>query len=978
MSPEEHDRLVDELVSRLGERPAEERARILADVRQQWPAVADAAGSIVADNLGEGTTDFDREIFRPSVALAADLMGPGAALPRPFGDYDLGPLIGSGGTGPVYEATQRSLGRPVALKVIPSGQFITSGGMERLRHEGRMMARLTHDHIVRVYEVGHVGDWTYLSMERIAGQDLQKAFDGPARPWKLDELAGQRRAARWALALAEAMQHAHDRGVQHLDLKPSNVLVGPLDRPLLVDFGLAVRLAEGGVVAGGSPLYMAPEMARAALASEALRLESATAERALCRLDVYGLGTILYYLLAGAAPVEERAEDRGLSSADRCERICRRVAAGEIVPLRLRNPRVNRTLESICLRCLSREAEGRYESAAALAADLRNWLTHRPTSARPYPPWERAGMWGRRNWAGLGVGALAALALLAGAFAGLSRFNEAGARAVAAEALTNEAEARAGTAEAQATAAKANALASATRAAAEKEKRERAEKDAFQQLVDSARRAAQRGDFRTAEELYARVLANGELAGSPAQRRRLEVERLGGWFVLKNRDELAAALARFPRDELGPDEAKVLLYQGDLALSEGGGASRGRQLVAQALARRQLSDADTAYAAGLLAGRATDAVAWFHKALDRDPFHQRAHSALLVALLVRCDLAEVRRQAGSMKRIFPDDATPYAVEAWTFLLEGDLPSCLAQVDHLRPRLGEDRWRRSRAFFQQLGDLIALAEKVESYDDALPIVLRVLRMPQIGNALTEPFSFNVPTIDRLMQAAESVAAAHATWKFGFRDSAVERLHEAAENFPEGMLFTLAGTIRLEQAMRLEKAKKYPEALRAMAESGELWYESARSPTIAPRSPHRYAARFWGGFFDQQLVGLFAHYKVADPFPARERRWREHLPTLLVEGRAHPKARASLMASGALKLGPEAARMLLGDWALDEPHNPAPLRLRAWMELRDGQYGAALTCAEAVLKKVKNDPEMIKVRIVAREGLAKSLRTRGEGP
>src|SRR5205807_5916330 len=118
------------------------------------------------------------------------------------------------------------------------------------------------------------------SMERIAGEDLEKRFRGPNKPWALDQLAGQRRAARWMIALADAMEYAHNRGVEHLDLKPSNVLVGPHDRPLLVDFGLAVRAADGGLHGGGSPLYMAPEMARAALEGEGLRLGPA-AEPAL-------------------------------------------------------------------------------------------------------------------------------------------------------------------------------------------------------------------------------------------------------------------------------------------------------------------------------------------------------------------------------------------------------------------------------------------------------------------------------------------------------------------------------------------------------------------------------------------------------------------------------------------------------------------------------------------------------------------------
>ena len=149
---------------------------------------------------------------------------------------------------------------------------------------------------------------------------------------------------------------------------------------------------------------MPPEVARAALAGEALRRDDPKAERRRCCAGstLYGLGTILHYLLTGGPPLDEAEGDKILSADERRTRIYQRAAAGEGGPAAARNPHVDRTLEAICLRlCLDASPERRYEPAAALAADLTNWLEHRPTSARAYPPWERGGLWCRRNWKSL-------------------------------------------------------------------------------------------------------------------------------------------------------------------------------------------------------------------------------------------------------------------------------------------------------------------------------------------------------------------------------------------------------------------------------------------------------------------------------------------------------------------------------------------------------------------------------------------------
>lgn len=317
----------------------------LADeLRMLWGAVlcADAAGSQASDP----TTPLMHE--SPSGVLE---------LPVRFGDYELLEELGRGGMGVVFRARQTSLNRPVAVKMILRGDMATEVDRERFRAEAEAVARLEHPHIVPVYEVGERDGRPYFSMKYIAGQTLSQLLaDGPLP---------SREAARLLAAIAQAIHFAHTRGILHRDLKPSNIILDDFGLPHVMDFGLAkqtteaVSLTKTGAVLG-TPAYMAPEQAAGA------RGEVGPAS------DVYSLGVILYHMLTGRPPFQ---------AATPVDTVLL-VLEQDPVPPRALNPKADRDLEMICLRCLQKPPDLRYASAELLAKDLQAYLNDESIAAR--------------------------------------------------------------------------------------------------------------------------------------------------------------------------------------------------------------------------------------------------------------------------------------------------------------------------------------------------------------------------------------------------------------------------------------------------------------------------------------------------------------------------------------------------------------------------------------------------------------------
>jgi WD40 repeat protein/tRNA A-37 threonylcarbamoyl transferase component Bud32 len=310
---------------------------------------------------------------------------------RRVGDYELLEQIGQGGMGIIYKARQVRLQRLVALKMIRPDRLASPADVLRFRSEAEAAASLEHPNIAPIYEVGEHEGEHYFSMKLIEGGSLAQHL--PRLAADLPTGVGM------LVTVASAVHYAHQHGVLHRDLKPANVLLDVQGRPHVTDFGLAKRLGhkqaetsltqQGMIV--GTPSYMAPEQA-------------ASQGGVSTAADVYSLGTILYELLTGRPPF--RAENLLDTLVQLREQ--------EPTPPRRLNRRVDRDLETVCLKCLHKQPHQRYASAEALADDLERWRRGEPIHARPVGRCARSLKWARRRPTLATLSALLVVVFLAG------------------------------------------------------------------------------------------------------------------------------------------------------------------------------------------------------------------------------------------------------------------------------------------------------------------------------------------------------------------------------------------------------------------------------------------------------------------------------------------------------------------------------------------------------------------------------------
>ncbi|MEK7485656.1 MAG: tetratricopeptide repeat protein [Planctomycetota bacterium] len=355
---------VDDFPSEVDDTPSQ-NASGLKNFSQQQTKTLDPNIQISPSEAMTILTDSQNRVRTTVNDLDLDALSINQLIPGSyFGKYQILEKIAQGGMGAVFKVFHPLLHQRFALKVLLTGQNVSEHQLARFHQEAKSCSRIRHKHIVSVHDVGEINGIHYLTMDLIEGADLSNVLY--RKSFEVKE------AVILIKKICEALAYAHAENILHRDLKPGNILIDLQGEPYVTDFGLAKDISkkdhltqEGAIL--GTPAYMPPEQAT----GELLKIGPPS--------DIYSLGAIFYEVLTGRCPL------MGETSID----LFHKILNVEPEPIRKINPKIPQDLETICLKCLSKEPKDRYPQMKDLLVDLTNYLEGRPIKARPVTPWER-------------------------------------------------------------------------------------------------------------------------------------------------------------------------------------------------------------------------------------------------------------------------------------------------------------------------------------------------------------------------------------------------------------------------------------------------------------------------------------------------------------------------------------------------------------------------------------------------------------
>jgi tetratricopeptide (TPR) repeat protein len=816
------------------------------------------------------------------VCLARALTGPAAGAPElpHLEGVQVKRRLGEGGFGTVYLAKDLEEQELVAVKMLRPELAGDAAFRDRFRREFELICRFQHKGIVPVYRHRDEVSLPWFSM---------KLLDGPPLGPLLARRGPVRELLRLLLEVADALVYAHERGVCHLDLKPSNILLDEDGNPVIVDFGLALGAREKlplirRVTAGYTPGFTAPEF-RGVFDPAASRP----------RADVYSFGAVLYMGLTGRPPPED-------------------AAAGSLRFL----PRASKDLEAICRKCLAADPNDRYARMDLVRDDLRNYLDGRPVAARP--------LWaGGRLWYAAGRNQVLSAALLAAALCLVLMSYFAWRQVESQRAAEQQRRQR----------------------AAEERARFAAEQVAG--VADQADAAFRRGRWDKAAELYEQAIAAGHPDRPRLEGNRgrcwLATNQLDRLLLR------LARLDTDP--DMSDRRAELLLLRAEVVLLDPARTAEGQALVRQAVSDpRALSPADFAYAGGLLADSAADMVARFRDACTLEPTHYRGRAALAASLLVTGRLAEARTQTRFMHELFPDDPFPLLLEGLGDLLSGNNAAGRAEISRVADALGPLRGPRLRDYGDKLAAALDAARRANAlpgrFDFGTLVTLAGAR-DILPNPTLCPVGLPAPVIRLLNEPGRAYILAATRWlAAGDLDGALAEAETALRRYPDGALAALAASILWIKSGRhyFHKPTDWAQMRAELKRVLEHAETAIRIPTRFP-APFAYQARVYAA----AAAAVLMRKEVSpDPDQDHRSRLRQHLRKLVEEGEAWPELRREavrIFLSSAI-LDTDQSRVLLGDWGLTARGDPEPWERLAALELKaENRAAARAAAAEAVV-------------------------------